>query len=152
MPDDTEALVDRLVAQDENLPAHERMREALARMQALGLGKQYTEQDLWAAQAQSQWPKPALPEDLRRSPVFNDADVATIPLEMQRPQGYGGADVRAPMPIFSDDDRFLRFPRQGEPKPGEGEAPFGGKALVVGPAPGRSDYELPKKTKKKGKG
>jgi len=130
-----------------------RLRDAFAQLLAQGSDQAMPMEAMMAAQGRSQWPAPPPPtNDMMRPPALNNADAAIMKLEVERPQGYGVEDdVRVPMQIFGGDDRVQRFPVAGEPKPGEGEAPFGGKGLVVGP------YELPKKKndekkKKKGKG
>ena len=129
--------VDQSLGPDRGDNPAERMRRALARMLAEGHGQQYTPEDLWIAQASRQWPPPPPPPDDR---------------QIYRPTAPEDPTTTMPIPIVNaPDERFTRFPMQGEPKPGEGEAPFGGKGQVVGPAPRRSDYEPPKREKNKGK-
>ena len=68
-----------------------------------------------AAQGRSQWPQPAPPEGVTREPLFERKDTLITPLDIQRPEGYGiDNTVRAPTRILSGDDRYPRFPVQGE--------------------------------------
>jgi hypothetical protein len=129
-------------------PENQRLREAFATLLAQGNDQAVPLEAVMAAQGRSQWPQPAPPEGVTREPLFERKDTLITPLDIQRPEGYSiDNDVKAPTRILSGDDRFLRFPVQGEAnRDNPAEAPFGGKGLVVG------EYKPPeKKEKKKGK-
>jgi len=109
-------------------PQRAMLAKLIAHIAASGNAGKYSPENLWALQGPGQFPNPPPDPGVMR---------------IQRPSEQGRPDTTLPMRVApAPDERFLRFPQQGDPKPGEGEAPFGGKGEVVGA------YELPKKQKK----
>ena len=144
------------------------LRDAFAQLMAMGQTGAVPMEAVWAAQGLDQLkpPSPSDP-DFRRAPVLNDNDNDILKLEIDRPQGYSGDDVRAPVRNFALDGGNLAFPTAPEKKQAD-RTPFHGKGEIIGPyaPPKPNTYDLPpgptknydmppgpkKKTKKKDKG
>jgi hypothetical protein len=114
---------------------NERLRDAFAQLLAMGNDQAVPAEAVWAQQGPRQFPPPQPDLDVRRFPL---------------PEEQGLPNVVTPQRQFNDDERYLRFPMQGDQnRANPAEPPFGGKGLVVG------EYKPPdkkdNKNKKKGK-